>query len=1311
MTKIRIAGIGPAEVRSTVVRFFCVSLLFSASAVLAPSASFATADCIRSEVDLRVACTSDTDGDTVTGESFEEGLPVPDAWVVIDVNDEDVDSFDVHAVYVDDGEAPAPLRWRVVGGLSDFEFTVEPTDADVVVELAGEINDSTDGRNSATIANWNDVDHEGGVEGINSGSIVSTGDGPTAYGLRVFSRSEDPDATARAINTGTIETRGTAARAMQAGIDGPGTAVAINEGSVTTRGGSDGNYPAHAVVTGAGSGGRATATNASGATITTEGTGALGLRATIQDGSNGAGTAIATNENGATITANGAGVVAVVRQEAGRAIATNQGTILTTGDTTVHDAKPYGLYARIQSVSDVGGEARAFNSGTIETRGTGGRGIRAVVEGPGAAVAINEGSVTTGGDPTEKRFAAHGVDAVTQDSGTAQATNESDATITTTGMTAQGLVARGGTALATNRGAILTTGDSGAHALKAESESTLADAVARAVNSGTIETRGTGARGILAIAEGAGTAEAINEGSVTTRGGPAGAGRAYGLQASAGPTGTARATNHTTIVTQGDGARGMQALGGTAVATNHGVISTTGGFITTQDAVRSSDGIFAIGDAQANGVNTGSITAGNGPAAGLRVLHRGEEGAAVGENSGVINASASGDAPAVGGIPHGPRGMDVVARSADARVVHTGEIEASGKAARGILVVSEGDGAVEAIVDGGSVNAYSNSDVDSEVAVGLWAETLGGTIEATILNGARIEAPVAARFAGGPATVTVTGSTIQGLVQFGDFDDTLSIVDSTMNGDIDFGGGADTLLIQSSIFNGRITGLGDLFKRGDGVARFNKDVTFAGSSATVEEGTLVFAGDFNLGSEGTMTVYDGARVAALLTDENKDDPPQITAGGGIIAQDAEGNPVELEMYLQADETVDEETRSDQATIQQMAQNVIAEGTPIRSAGNEVVLKKELEDETSETIGSITVAEDGTRGETTVESGVSLNPAKRAEEKSKSRSKGIIFGSAGALILAVLLFGEEWSEIEESAAWDAETAASRGMPRGFTSWASDGREGKRSGTFDGKAMMLSGGSRGVTMGFDARLSNGFSFGGSVSPEMSMSVHRGLGTDAAAGFKGGGYSLHGRWRGETLFAGASIGLGDWRAQTVFANPAVGGGLESVFDMRQTHAQTGAGARFDVARVQVQPLVTVFSGQFKREAHTAQGSAFRAAVPELSQRYAGWSAGMRLSSSDWLGLGKTGTLRWRPTVNLSAMRTFTHASAFTLKQSATNGGLGFTSTAHADAMPRTVLAFGVSTDAIAAKNWRLRVGYTGMLVDGKPGHGVAAGVQFRF
>lgn len=904
------------DVRHIVGHFLCGGVLLVATTVLAPAFAGATVDCTFSEAELRSVCTSDTDGDTVTRDSFAD-FPEPDddAWVVIDVNDDEVDVFDVHVHFDDDHETP--LRWRIVGDLDEFQLSLENVaDLDVIVELAGDINDPADQQNSAVIANWNDLDHTGRVEGINTGSIYSTGDGPTAYGLRVRSRSEHSAAEAKVVNRGTIETRGTAARGMQVGIDGSGTAEAINEGTVITRGGFDpnpdtGDYPAHAVLASAGSGGTAIATNASGATITTEGDKALGVRAV----SKGPGTAQATNELGATITITGdagRGVVARIDDGAGTATVVNRGSILTTG------TRSYGLYGRLyldtgtvlpEDLAD--GVARAVNSGTIETRGTGARGIRANVEGSGTAIAINEGSVTTRGGPDETGYAAHGVNAKTEAdhpgssgttqaiSGTAQATNERGGTIVTTGVGAFGLVAQGDTAIATNRGTISTTGDAKenntTYGLRAEGFSTLARNEARAVNHGTIETSGLNARGMQADLHGSGTATAINEGTVTTA---------------------------------GAGSTGLRALAedSTALAINRGDIS-------------------------------------------------------------VLGSTA------------------------------------------GILAYTAGVGEASILVDGGTVKApYVATTTDEFSGIGIVGRTTAGMITARIQGNSLIEASTAARFRGGPADVIVDGSTIMGAIRFDQFNDTLSVIDSTITGDIDFGGGADTLVTQSSVFNGAITGVSEMFKRGSGVARFNGDVDFSGSSATIEDGTLMFAGDFNLGPDGTMTIQDGARVAAVLTADNKDDPPQITAGGGIMAQDGQGNPAALEIYLHADETVDQATRADQATLQQMAQNVIAEGTPITTVGSEVAIKTERQGGGSATIGSIAVMADGSRGAAVVQTGAALQSPEEGADKASCTPPSAVGASAGGTLLltAMLSAGEGLFDHEGSHFADAENGAGHGQ---------------------------------------------------------------------------------------------------------------------------------------------------------------------------------------------------------------------------------------------------------------------------------------------
>ena len=128
-------------------------------------------------------------------------------------------------------------------------------------------------------------------------------------------------------------------------------------------------------------------------------------------------------------------------------------------------------------------------------------------------------------------------------------------------------------------------------------------------------------------------------------------------------------------------------------------------------------------------------------------------------------------------------------------------------------------------------------------------------------------------------------------------------------------------------------------------------------------------------------------------------------------------------------------------------------------------------------------------------------------------------------------------------------------------------------------------------------------------------------AAGHLDGGRYVMRARWRGETLLAGASISQGEWRGRTAFANPVVGGGLAGAFDMNQTHAQAGVGARIDVGGLRLQPSATLFSGRVERGGYTARGEAFRAAVPETTQRYRGWEDGaepvsFRLAERDQQG-----------------------------------------------------------------------------------------------
>ncbi|MCY4438761.1 MAG: hypothetical protein OXE53_00910 [Deltaproteobacteria bacterium] len=1139
-------AMGRMDVRHMVGHFLCGGVLLVATTVLAPAFAGATVDCTFSKAELRSVCTSDTDGDTVTRDSFDD-FPEPDddAWVVIDVNDDEVDVFDVHVHFDDDHVVP--LRWEIVGDLDRFRLSLENLDdLDVFVELTGDVHHPPERTGDTVwIGNRSDPGHTGRIEGVNSGSIISVAE--SADGLLVVNDSEHRDAVASAVNRGTIETSGNRARGLAARMTNAlGTVMVTNE---------------------------------TGATVTTRGDAARGASAVADT---------------------------TIAKKAGTAIAINRGSILTTGNDTGTN-RSYGLYAKIENDGEllpaelVDAVARAENSGTVETRGIGGRGVQARVEdGAGVAVAINRGSVTTKGDPSEAGFAAHGVEArsdargpdegTTQAvSGTAQAINELGGTILTTGLGAMGLAARGDTAIATNHGTITTTGDAWkertTYGLRADGFSALARNEARAVNHGTIDTSGLRARGMQADVHGSGTATAINEGTVTTA---------------------------------GAGSTGLRALAedSTALAINRGDIS-------------------------------------------------------------VLGSTA------------------------------------------GISAYTAGVGEASILVDGGTVKApYVATTADEFSGIGIFGGTVAGMITARIQGNSLIEAPTAARFRGGPADVIVDGSTIMGAIRFDQFNDTLSVIDSTITGDIDFGGGADTLVTQSSVFDGAITGVSEMFKRGSGVARFNGDVNFAGSSATIEDGILMFAGDFNLGSDGTMTIHDGARVAAVLTGENKDDPPQIIAGGGIMAQDGQGNPAALEIYLQADETVDQATRADQATLQQMAQNVIAEGTPITTVGSEVAIKSERQGGGSATIGSIAVMADGSRGAAVVQSGAVLQSPEEGTDKASCTPPTAVGASAGGTLLltAMLSAGEGLFDHEGSHFADAENGAGHGQASfggllAFpgSGWrvaqrTSAGGHGDWTRAVTGKAPAWTGPVS--TAGFDARFGRKLSIDVSASHDRSTSL-RDEGT--AGRLDGGRYVLRGLWRGETLAAGASIGRGVWRGRTAFANPVAGGALAGAFDINLTHSQAGVAARFDLGGMWLQPSATLFSGVVERDAYRARGATFHAAVPETTQRYHGWKAGMRLLPADWLSA--TRTVRWRPAVDLNAIRTHGDAATFTLQQSARKRLLSFSSEVRADAMPRTVLAVGVSVDAVASEQWRIRVGYAGMLIDGKPEHGVGAGLQVHF
>ena len=356
----------------------------------------------------------------------------------------------------------------------------------------------------------------------------------------------------------------------------------------------------------------------------------------------------------------------------GRVRLRNFGRVVTTGEGTAETPRRgYGVVAwSIEADVEVSNEAGA----TVETRGAGGHGLQATVERDGTAKAVNRGAVTTTGGP-------------------------------------------------------LTLADGrvrwarGVHVWTAGRR-------AEAVNEagGTIRTEGAGAKGLVALHEGAeGRAEAGNMGEIVTTGGPDGSRQeADGLQAWS-MSGSAHAVNHqgATITTEGVAAEGISAsvdrgAAGTSVAAiNHGTIRTSGSSFQNESRTRQSHGM---------GVYTGF----DGALSAARVE-------AVNEATGVIETSGDGakgifafvGTDGSGAVQATNRGR-VTTRGSVVRVDREGEDNDLSLGAHGVDAATYGSGAVTATNEvGGIVETHGT------VAFGLsaWSDGAGA---AKVVNKGRV---------------------------------------------------------------------------------------------------------------------------------------------------------------------------------------------------------------------------------------------------------------------------------------------------------------------------------------------------------------------------------------------------------------------------------------------------------------------------------------------------------------------------------------------------------------------------------------------
>ena len=1167
----------------------------------------------------------------------------------------------------------------------------------LVVEASGTITASGNGTQAIRI-NASESQGVARIVVVNRGSITTSGE-EFAYGIDLR-RASGAGAEARAVNKGTVTTSGIAGHGVFARIEGAGagTAIAINEGNISTSGG----------------------------THTWEGRliGSDGLKANNR----GTGDAVAINEAGASIhtSGNGADGVQVSTDNGGDATATNRGTVTVTGNyaigtETVRFASTYGVTA----AANGGGNARAINeaggvittgstANNVRSGGDGTKGLHTYTEGAGRAHTTNHGTITTFGEPITRPDGqmrhAMGVEATSRQTNSGQVSSlaENTGTVTTWGQGANGVLgwlhagASGDTVTADNSGSVATNGGD-ASAVMAGIDNSSGSVTVEARNSGTVMTSGRSAEGVFAWSRGGGAGyelTAVNSGTVTTTGA-----RAFGVFAGIGADSsstTVEARNSNSVTTTGDDAQGVIAYaagGGTTGSPNRvEAYNDAGATIST-----ATDGSGALGASIR--INAGA------PEGGVDAF-----GSIHARNDGTIT-TAGGD---VEGSPDNlAYGMSVsfwtndgttINNAGNVEAINTGTITVTGPMARGIEATTFGNGTATITVDGGTIIASHDSADNAEDGVGIYAMSgAGGRIISTIADSV-IRAPQAVLFEGAPATLTLTDSGLTGRMSFADGDDIITARGHVaVVSDVDFGAGTDRLILdvtRRSVWTGNLTGLEYLTKRGSAACTIDGDLTFSGSSVVVAGGDLVITGHMNLGSAGTVEVHDGTRLTGLLTQGST---PKITAGGGttvesggtVTMQQEEGvSQVDAEeavttfladANVQGGAEIPVHTQEGDGSLIQLATFDPSSNTATAMAGASVGMRADMPEESSET----ETPTPPTSGTPTSGTPNNETPVSRSGSGGSGGS-GVVLGGGVLLLLLGLL------DLGPDEAADPTLSTKPGFVQTV-----DG-ESRYWARNLGEAVLLSSSidrAEGAEVGMDIGIGNGLSLG--FTTAMNVTAQRTAGAEATA-LSGNRYGVRGSWQGDAMFARLSLSHGDWQADGSYVNPTVGGSLRGRFDAVQNDIRAGAGVRVDLGGgFALIPQTEVFAGEVQHKGHMAEGALFRASIPGVTQRYSGVKTGLGFASG-WQE-GPKG-LKLRPSLKLTAMHTRTESPDFDMRQSDRLGVLSTTSRGRFQDAPETVFGFGGSLDAESG-GVRMRLGYGGVIMDGKVDHVVAVGLKTSF
>ena len=1007
----------------------------------------------------------------------------------------------------------------------------------------------------------------------------------------------------------------------------------------------------------------------------------------------------------------GRGVFALVDTgSAGTASVTNQGTIATAGGVAqTSDGRFFIPSDGVRAVHNGDGDARASNAAgaTVAVAGTGGRGVSAHADGDGSAVAENAGSVETRGRayvyPTNTSWLGpFGVLALSR-RGTATARNSMTGSVATHGVPGHGVAAitrGGGDATVENAGTVVTHATASIDTLP---------------NTGGLE---IGARGLYASSS-RGDAAIVNErtGSVETRGA-----RAFGALAQisndgSGGSATATLRNRGRIATQGNNADGAIAFapnGGTAANPNTvRAYNESGGSVTTMSAA-------------SGGLGAAILVAGGGRAF----------GSAFAQNDGTITTEGGrggvqGTEPAWGlSASFFNNDGSVITDAGDVEARNTGSITVTGEAAQGIRAVTFGAGAATVLVDRGKVFATHDSTSDADDGVGIYATSgTAGSIAVTLRNNALIEAPQAMLLGDAPATVSVEDSAVTGRMSFGGSADRLTIDDSVvvgdiatgdgddvirayggvaLTGDIDFGAGEDEMILDvttPSRLIGNVTNLETLNKMCPADFVIDGDITFTGSSVVVSEGGLVLTGHMDVGADGTVEVHDGTRLTALLTGTGT---PKITAGGGTTVSDGGAVVVEAaadagtvdaaqsvvsfleDANVQGEQPLPVQTRDDAGALTQLASFDPATRAATVTEGAAVGARPaEQYPEQSDVVPP--PVPPGT------DPGTGTGTGSGSGEGGDGRTSSFLIG--GGAMLAVLFAMLHMDTEEPVSSASLTTALVQTVDRSSRYWVRSLAEALPE--------RGAGAVSGTEIGMDLAVGNGFVLGFSATPDAA--VEQAIAGVHATAFSGRRYTLKGGWQGETLFGGLSLSQADWRVASAYRNPTLGAGLKSRYAASQTDLRLGLGARFDLgAGLAVTPQAGAFAGEVKHEDHTAQGPVFRAAIPDVVQRYGGWRMGLGLSS-DWQD--GPGDLKLRPSLKISAARVWTDSPEFALRQSDRLGILSSTSRARLPGAPGTVLGLATGLDAAGPHGFSMGVRYGGLVMDGKLVHAAFGRAKISF